>query len=105
MNFIHNIIIKQMGFKTTTHYRCINRIVRDSEVIYLLFMVDNMIAACVNEKTTKDIFNIIGEKMSFPSEKEEGIIPFEYLGVIKEYNIVDIKQTSHYIEIYCENYI
>ena len=80
-----------MGFKTTTHDRCIYRIVRDGEVIYLLRMVDDMITACKNEKTAKDIFNIIGEKMHFPSEKEESIIPFEYLGVVKDYNGVDIK--------------
>ena len=27
------------------------------------------------------------------------------MGVVKDYNGVDIKQTSHYIEISCENYI
>ena len=62
MYFIDNILIKQIGFKTTTLDRCIYRIVRDGEVIYLLRIFDDMIAACVNEKTTKDIFNIIGEK-------------------------------------------
>ena len=94
-----------MGFKTTTHDWCIYRIVKDGEVIYLLRMVDNMVTACVNEKTAKDIYNIIGEKMSFPSEKEEGIVPFEYLGIVKDYNGVGIQQTSHYIEMNCENYI
>ena len=53
----------------------------------------------------KNIFNIIGEKMRFPSEKEKSIIPFEFLGIVNDYNGVDIKQTSHYIEMSCQNYI
>ena len=90
-----------MGFKNTTHDCCIYRTARDGEVIYLLRMVDAMILSCKNEKTAKDLFNIIGEKMSFPSEKEKGIIPFEYLGVVNDYNGVGIKQTSHYVEMNC----
>ena len=27
------------------------------------------------------------------------------MGVVKDYNGVDIKQTSHYLEMSCENYI
>ena len=65
MHFIDNVLIKQMGFKITTHNPCIYRTVRDGEVIYLLRMVDNMATACVNEKTAKNIYNIIGEKDEF----------------------------------------
>ena len=43
--------------------------------------------------------------MSFASEKKKGIVPFEFLGVVKDYNGVDIKQTSNYIGMSCENYI
>ena len=68
-------------------------------------MVDDCCVLSKDKKTTKDIFNIIGTKMSFASEKKKGIVPFEFLGVVKDYNGVDIKQTSHYIEMSCENYI
>ena len=94
-----------MGFKTTTYDWCIYRTVRDGEVIYLLRMVDDCCILSKDEKTAKDIFNIIGTKMSFVSEKKKGIVPFEFLGVVKDYNGVDIKQTSHYIEMSYENYI
>ena len=104
MHFIDNILINQIGYKTTTHNCCIYRTIRDGEVTYLLIMVDNCLLSCKNERTTKDLFNIIGEKMSLSSEKEV-IVPFEYLGVVKDYNGVDIKQTSHYIEMNYENYI
>ena len=43
--------------------------------------------------------------MSFPSEKEEGIFPFEFLGIVKDNNGVGIQQASHYIEMNCQNYI
>ena len=64
-----------------------------------------MVIACVDETIAKDIYNIIGTKMSFPSEKEEGIVPFEYLGIVKDYNGVGIQQISHYTEMNCQNYI
>ena len=105
MHFIDNILIKEMDFKTTTHYRCIYQTVQDGEVIYLLRMVDDCCILCKNEKTAKDTFNIIGNKMSFASERKKGIVPFEFLGVVKDYNGVDIKQTSHCIGIFCENYV
>ena len=102
MHFIDNILIKEMGFKTTTHDRCIYWTVRDGEVIYILRIVDDCCVLAKNEKTAKDIFNIIGIKMSFASKRKKGIVP---LGVVKDYNGVDIKQTSHYLEISCDNYI
>ena len=71
MHFIDNILIKEMGFKTTTHDRCIYRTVRDGEVIYLLRMVDDCLLMCKDEKTAKDVFNIIGTKMSFATEKKK----------------------------------
>ena len=43
--------------------------------------------------------------MQFKSEREKGIIPFDFLGIFNDYNGVDIKQTSHYIEMSCQNYI
>ena len=105
MHFIDNIIINQTGFKTTTHYCCIYRKFIDGEVVYLLRMVDDCLLLCKNEKTAKNILIIIGEKRSFDTEKEKGIIPFEFLGIVDDYYGVDIRQTSHYIEISCQGYI
>ena len=84
MSFINNILIKEMGFKTTIHDCCIYQTVSDEEVIYLLRMVDDCCILSKDEKTTRDIFNIIGTKMSFASEKKKGIVPFEFLGVVKD---------------------
>ena len=38
-------------------------------------------------------------------KKEILIIPFEYLGVVKDYNGCNITQTPDYIEMSCGNYI
>ena len=43
--------------------------------------------------------------MRFASKEKKGIIPFEYLGIVKDYNGVDIKQTSHYFGMSCKSYI
>ena len=43
--------------------------------------------------------------MRFKGEEEKGVITFEFLGVICDYNGVDIKQISHYIYMSCETYI
>lgn len=43
--------------------------------------------------------------MSYPSEEKKDIVLFEFLGVLKDYNCVDIKQTSYYIDMSCESYI
>ena len=47
----------------------------------------------------------IGVKIQFPSEKEDSKIPFEFLGVVTDYNSVDIIQTPDYIKMSCKNYI
>lgn len=74
-------------------------------VIYLLHQVDDFLISCKNEQTARNIFDIIDEKMRFQSEKDKGIIPFEFLGVVNDYNGFDIRQTSHYIEMLCQSYI
>ena len=94
-----------MGFQTTTHDRCVYRQVADGSVQLLLRQVDDFLLACDSEKTAKAIFDTIGKKIQFPTEKERNIIPFEYLGVVKDYNGVDLIQTPDYIESNCASYL
>ena len=94
-----------MGFQTTTHDWCIYRCVTlDGKIQLMLQQVDDFLLACDSEKTAEDIFNVIGKAIQFDVKKESGIVPFEFLGVVKDSNGVDIKQTSHYIEMSCANY-
>lgn len=41
MDFIDNILIKQIGLKTSTHDRCIYMKVIDYEVVYILRQIDD----------------------------------------------------------------
>ena len=43
--------------------------------------------------------------MQFDSERYQNIVPMEFLGVVNDYNGVEIKQTPYYIEMSCKNYI
>lgn len=105
MRFIDNILINEMVFTPTTHDRCIYQKVVNDEPVYYLQQVNDLLFSCCNEQTPKNIFNTIEVKMIFDTEKKQGIVPFEYLGIVNDYNGVEIRQTEHYIEMLCENYI
>ena len=95
MNMIDNVLIKEMGFRTTTHDRCIyRRITSDGKIQLMLRQVDDFLLACNSEDTAKEVFQFIGNAIRFDVEKESVTIPFEFLGIVKDYNGVDIKQTK-----------
>ena len=50
-------------------------------------------------------YNLIGTKIQFQSKREKGDIPFEYLGLVKDYNGTELDQTKNYIEMNCSNCI
>ena len=102
MRFVDNIIINEMGFTTTTHDLCFYHKVIDDETIFMLRQVDDLMLACKKEQTAENFFNDIGRRISFDTKKAQVIIPFEYLGVENDYNGVEIKQTTNYIEMSCE---
>ena len=87
---IDDILINQLGFRTTTHDRCIYIRERDGQVQLLLRQIDDFCTGMTNEKAARDLFNDIGIKIQFASEKEDGKIPFEFLGVVTDYNGADI---------------
>ena len=97
MRFIDNILINEMGFTSTTHDRCVYRKVINGKSVYLLQQIDDFLCGCRREETAKNVFNTFGLKMRFNTEKEKGIIPFEYLEVVDDYNGVEIRQTEPYV--------
>ena len=94
-----------MGFSTTTHDRCIYRRGSGDTLILIIRQIDDFMIACIHEKTARDIVDTIGRKMQFDTEREQGIVPMEFLGIVNDYNGVEIKQTPYYIEMSCKNYI
>ena len=105
MHLIDKVLIKELGFKTTTHDRCIYMRTRNGKPEYILRQVDDFLIGCTDEKTAKTLTNDIGLKIQLPAEKKDGVNPMEYLGLVKDYNGVEITQTSHYNEMSCGNYI
>ena len=95
MKMIDDILIKELGFRTTTHDKCIYLKERDGEIQLLLWQVDDFMLGTTNKKDMRDLFNNIGMKIQFPSEVEANIVQFEFLGAVKDYNGVDIIQTLH----------
>ena len=92
MKMINEILINQLGFRTTTHDRCIYIREKDGQVQLILRQIDDFCAAMTSEKASRNLFNDIGIKIQFPKEKEDGTIPFEFLGIVTDYNGVDIIQ-------------
>ena len=105
MKMIDNILINQLGFRITTHDRFIYIRERDGQVQLLLRQIDILCTRMTSKKVARDLFNDIGVKIQFPSEKEDNKIPFEFLGVVTDYNGMDIIQTLDYIKVSCKNYI
>ena len=105
MKLIDRILIKELGFKTTTKDRCIYIKKIEGRIILLLRQVDEFCWACTVEQDAKNIYNLIGTKFWFQSERDKGDIPFEYLGLVKDYNGTDLVQTKKNIGMNCSNYI
>ena len=99
-----NMILKspELGFHHTTHDRCIYSTTFEGEPVLLLRQVDDFAIACSNENIAKRIYDIIGDHLKL---EHKTVAPFEYFGLLMEYNGVDISQTRDYVKISCERYI
>ena len=93
--------VKELNFKATVYDCCINQTTYKEHKIFLLRQVDDILATH-DESITKEIYGIIGTKLQLPGETDP---PFTYLGLINNYNGVDINQQREYIEVTATNYI
>ena len=65
-------------------------------------MVDNFACACKDEEAAKMIYDIIGKAMKLRNDYKP---PFTYLGLIEDFNDVDIEQANNHVQISCKNYV
>ena len=63
MKMIDNILINQLGFRTTTHDRFIYIMERDGQVRLLLRQINDFCSGMTSEKATRDLFNDIDVKI------------------------------------------
>ena len=88
------ILIKELGFATTTKDWCIYIKKIEGRIILLLRQVDDFCIGCTDKQDAKNIYNLIGTKIQFQSEREKGDIPFKHLGMVTDYNDTDLVQTK-----------
>jgi len=68
----------------------------------LLHQVDDFAVACHNEDLTKRPYDQIGKALQLPSENAP---PFKHLGLLQDFNGLDIAQCSDAIKLPCEKCI
>jgi hypothetical protein len=92
----------EFGFTSTTHDKSIYSATIDGYKVLLLRQVDDFALACPNEALAQRIYNRIGKRLQLPSEEQP---PFKYLGLLKDFNGLDIAQYDDRIVISCQSYI
>ena len=99
-----NSILKSLefGFTTTTHDRSIYTATIDGEQVLLLGQVDDFALACSDEAIAQRIYSRIGQRLQLPSESEP---PFKYLGLLRDFNGLDIRPYDDCIILSCHKYI
>ena len=94
MRLIDKILIKDLGFTSIVYDRCIYQKVINGKLVLLLQQVDDFMMACKDKNTAKKLTKIIGKKICFKTEEEQNNLPIEFLGLVTDYNGVDIEQIS-----------
>ncbi|KAG7341264.1 helicase domain protein [Nitzschia inconspicua] len=101
--YINKILsLPELSFRSTTHDGTIYSGVFEGEPILLLRQVDDFALACRRESTAKAVYEFIGKALQQPNEAPP---PFTYLGLLSDYNGVDVHQTADYIELTSAGYI
>ncbi|KAG7356322.1 reverse transcriptase RNA-dependent DNA polymerase [Nitzschia inconspicua] len=101
--YINKILsLPELSFHSTTHDRTIYSGVFVGEPILLLHQVDDFALACCCESTATSVYDFIGKALQQPHEAQP---PFTYLGLLSDYNGVDVQQTADYIEMTSAGYI
>ena len=104
MNHIDKIL-PNTGFIKAKHDHSIYKMEHSEGTIYLLRQVDDFVLACRYESTSINLYNQIGLALQRPVEKDKNFIPFTKLGLVNDFNGIDIHQCKDYIEISSESYI
>ena len=93
---------KELNFKNTTHDKTIYTTVFRGQKVLLLRQVDDFALACPSEHIAREIYDIIGKKLMLPGETTP---PFSFLGLLDDFNGVEVEQSSSLTTISCSKYI
>ena len=92
----------EFKFKSTTHDKAIYRGEFNGVPILLLRQVDDFALATPSEDIAKAIYARIGKALQLPKESNP---PFSYLGLLDDFNGVDVRQYSDRTVLSCTSYI
>jgi len=95
-------ILKNVGFKNTTHEKNIYTGQFCGEKVLLVRQVNDFALGCRQESTAKSVYSNIGAKLTLHNEAEA---PFKYLGLVNSFDGYDVLQTRDYIKLSAESCI
>jgi hypothetical protein len=89
-------ILDKLGFKSTTHEKCIYQKTVAGEKVLFLRQVDDFAVSCRDTEISKEIIRQVGAQLQ---------VPLNDLGTLNKFNGLDILQTRDYVKIYCESFL
>ena len=92
----------ELNFRCTTHDPTIYSTTFRGVKVLLLRQVDDFALASPDEDIAKMIYDIIGKRLMLPGEDKP---PFAYMGLVDDYNGVQIKESSDFVSISAGKYI
>ena len=92
----------ELNFKCTTHDRRIYSTTFRGVKVLLLWQVDDFALASPDKDIAKAIYDIIGKRLTLPGEDKP---PFAYMGLVDDYNGVQVEQSSTLVSISAAKYI
>ena len=95
-------ILKDVGFKNTTHEKNIYTGQFCGEKVLSFCQVDDFALGCCQESTAKSVYANIGTKLTLHNEAEAS---FECLGLVDSFDGYDVLQTCDYIKLSAESCI
>jgi hypothetical protein len=95
-------ILREFGFKNTTHERNLYRGSIDGAMILICRQVDDFAIASVDPAVASKLVSMINAKVT---TVDKGIGEITVKGAFSQYNGVDVHQTQDYVKLSCESYI
>ena len=86
----------------TTRDLTISSAIFDGEQVHLLWQVDDFVSACANEALAEMTHDIIGKKLQLPNEEK---LLFSKMGLMSNFNGVNVSQTNTHIKLSCAAHI
>jgi hypothetical protein len=85
-----------LGFKSTTHERCVYQTTVNGEKVLFLRQVDDFAVACRDTAISREIIRKVGAQLQ---------VPLNDLRILKKFNGVDVLQARDYTKISCQTFI